>query len=201
MKHICAIFILLVIPWPRCSLSAKLSQPVGQNVERGAGEARLESEEGLQQQLAETGRTMILSLRSGKPYDLLRFWSSRGVAVGIDGPTISKNRARNEFRSKKYLYCLLFDTRCLQKEDEQDRKRAGMEARQNPLRSYRELLLQTPSPKIETYVTRQGLTWGGQLRIFINEGQKAALAEEQSPLEFLFGLQNGQWKLTAIMYN
>jgi hypothetical protein len=106
-----------------------------------------------------------------------------------------------EFTSKKNLYCFLFDTRCLQKEDEQDRKKAGLGARPNTLKSYRELLLQAPSPKVEAHVTRQGQSWSGQLRVFVTGGQKATPDEAIPPLEFLFALEDGQWRLTAILYD
>jgi hypothetical protein len=201
MKPRHATFALLSILWSQPLLWARLPEPGRKSLEQDAGKVRSDSEEKLGQQLAETGEKIILALRGEKPSDILGLWSSTGVTVGVDGPTVSKSQARTEFESKKNLYCFLFDTRCLQKEDEQDRKKAGLDARPNSLKSYRELLLQTPCPKVETHVTRHGQSWSGQLRILVIGGQKATPDEAKSPLEFLFALEDGQWRLTAILYD
>lgn len=200
MKSIRVTFVLLTILWHQSAFCTRPFEAAGKGLEQDAGKAPPDIEERMEQQLTEEGNRMILTLRTGQPSDILSLWSSTGVTLGVDGPTVSKSRARMEFAAKKNLYCLLFDTRCLQKEDEQERKKAGLNARPNGLKSYRELLLQDPSPKVETHVTRQGQSWTGQLRIFPTGGQKASSDEAISPLEFLFALEGGQWRLTAILY-
>lgn len=111
-------------------------------------------EETLVDGLKESGNTLLNSTLNDNAEGIVALWSESGVAIGIDGPIVSKLEIRREFQTKSRNFCLFFSTDCL-------RKQAGFERKD----CYKDLLLKAGNKQITYRVNR------GKIRDWRNESE------------------------------
>lgn len=148
----------------------------------------------LERLLAETAHDFVDKLQKGDPQDLLSFFSLRGVRFGADEPPISLATIQSHFEQKKGLFCVFFDTACLQKEDAIYRAHAGAPPRTKAIHSYRDRLLHASQRELIVRVSRVSGNWVGRLEVRLAKDPDAP-----EPLEFEFEFQRG-WKVTGVPF-
>src|SRR6266567_6174518 len=99
----------------------------------------------LENELSRAAAQAIKAIISGQPEQLMPLFSSTGVEVGVDGPMMSIAAIRKEMANRIGIYCLVFDSRCLSKQTNLGRKKAGMPLLKGETLSYRDYLLRKHS--------------------------------------------------------
>lgn len=122
--------------------------------------APVANEASLKADLKETGGKLVQVLRVGKAEDFLDFCSKNGVIFGIDQPEIAVREMRRQIRQKRGVYCLLFDTNCLQKEK-------GFESSF----SYRQLLSESTEQEIKVGLIQEKSVLRGKCASFSKAAQ------------------------------
>jgi hypothetical protein len=150
--------------------------------------------------LKPTVQRFLAAIKGGKPLDLLPFWSDDGVAFGIDGDPVSKAAFQKDVERKGCLYCFFFDTDGLRKRDDEMRQRAKAQPRDNPLYSYKELLVKFMTDAVEVSQHREAGIIIGNVRVPL-ENEKPSKSKTQTELRFTFSLEHDAWRLTAVEYN
>lgn len=158
-----------------------------------------ETSDNLQESLQETVQRILSILESGDPETLLDLISRDGVTFGIDAPDVSPDEIQREFRLKRGTYCILFDTQCAQREDEQERARAGAPPPSEPLLSFRDRLKMAKQRRVKVWVSPgpEGL-WGEGVVALAKE---SVLDNSSQELQFTFSYESKTWKLRAVIYH
>lgn len=181
-------FFILSTPLVYCQQTTTANQ----NKEKAP--ARTASEEKLKQELELTGKRLLTIMEKGDPKELIALCSRSGVEFGIDWPPISLPNIRKQVEKKEGIYCVLFDTKCLRKEDEAF---WGKEGPPEPIYSYRELFQKASSRDVKVFVLHEP-TLMGQVSVYLRGGPSDKLLE--NPKDFFFVYEDGKWKLAAVPY-
>ena len=93
------------------------------------------AEEKLKRGLEKTANEFLVLLESGDPVDFSAVISRKGVVFGIEPPPISFRETQKQIKQKEGVYCLLFASECLRREEEEFWKSRNREPprRANPL--------------------------------------------------------------------
>lgn len=158
-----------------------------------------ETADRLQESLRETVERMLSILESGNPEEFLELISRDGVTFGIDWPDISPGEIQREFSLRRGTYCILFDTECAQREDEQERARAGAPPPGEPLLSFRDRLKAAKQRRVKVWVSPDpaGL-WGEGVVTLSKEPTRESSSQD---LQFTFSYESKAWKLRAVVYH
>ena len=119
----------------------------------------------LQRDLELEAERLLTVVENGDPKEVLLLMSTKGVVLGVDEPRIPLGAIRRQFDSKDGLYCALFDTQCLRKEDAAERAKAGAPLRAEPLYSYREILQKASARELKVSVSRISGLWSGYVTV------------------------------------
>ena len=135
---------------------------------------------------AELERNFFAVVRSGDALKFLSYIPEDGVNVGRDAQHTTRAEVEEQLTNRKGLYCLLFDSSCIQSMIKQDASA--------PACSYRELL--TQSEKVRTASTEA-------MRNHVRQAILVAEVHNQKCagpvlIDFIFNYQQGGWKLFSI---
>jgi hypothetical protein len=147
---------------------------------------------GQQTAVEKMANDFISLIEMGNPSRFTAYCSSHGVVFGVDPPPISVSRIQQDIDERRGIYCGLFNTECLRKEDAQDRARAGAPPSRVQLFSYRE--------RLSKMVNRQVIVSDssrGTVSVAVTSPGRGL---SQEPMEFYFRLENGTWKLSDIPF-
>ncbi len=145
--------------------------------------------EQLEKELSQAADEAIASIKAGRPDELLLLFSDSGVKMGIDGPLMSLNAIRQEMSNRTGIYCLIFNSQCLLREENASREKAHKSPSQEETLSYHDYLLKKHS-KITTNLWDISERCGGSVR-----------AENDSDnFDLEFERTRTGWKIAAIPY-
>ena len=150
--------------------------------------------------LPEVAQKLITVIEDGEESKLAEFWSHSGVSFGVDGAVVGKRTLLRQLQQKMDIYCFFFDTECLRKQDDEQRRAAKAPPRKNPLYSYRELIRGASSKEVKVSEYNDHDVLVGRVLVNLTMNEKI-LGARQRVLEFTFAKENGKWKLTSIPYN
>ena len=152
-----------------------------------------------QESLSEAAQKLTAVIEEDKESELPGFWSNSGVSFGVDGAVIAKRALLKQLQQKQDLYCFFFNTDCLRKHDEEQRRAANAPPRKVSLYSYRDLLRGASSKEVKVSEYREhGLLLG---RVLVNLSMNEDISgERRRVLEFTFAKESGRWKLTSVPY-
>lgn len=131
-------------------------------------------------------RNFFAALREGDSRQVLTYVPADGVNVGAKGQHVSREQIEAQFRSRKGLYCKLFDSACIDAPISLDGSA--------PSCSYRELL--TKSDQAHTaasQVTRNGV----QQAVLVARIQNSRCPNDKL-IDFIFNFQADGWKLFSV---
>jgi len=157
-------------------------------------------ESNAKENLSAVADRLIAVIQDGKESELLEFWSHSGVSFGVDGAVVGKRTLVRQLQQKGDLYCFFFETDCLRKQDNEQRRAAKAPPRKDALYSYRDLLRRA-SPKelkVSEYKDRGALL--GRVLVNLTMDEKIP-GERKRVLDFTFANENGRWKLTSVPYD
>lgn len=157
-------------------------------------------ESNAKENLSAVADRLIAVIQDGKESELLEFWSHSGVSFGVDGAVVGKRTLVRQLQQKGDLYCFFFETDCLRKQDNEQRRAAKAPPRKDALYSYRDLLRRA-SPKelkVSEYKDRGALL--GRVLVNLTMNEKIP-GERKRVLDFTFANENGRWKLTSVPYD
>jgi hypothetical protein len=154
-------------------------------------EVQAKSDEQLKEELQQTANVFLALLKEGNPKDLTLYISRRGVVFSVDEPPTSATEIADEIDKKTGIFCGLFNTECLRREDAIERKRAGVRPSPEPIYSYREQLVTGSIQGVRVGVSNHPRT-GLVTVTFKREGRWFGA------MEFNFLLERGEWKLSDV---
>lgn len=157
-------------------------------------------ESGGQASLSAVAQKLIAVIEEDKESELPAFWSHSGVSFGVDGAVVGRRTLLMQLQQKQDLYCFFFDTDCLRKHDEEQRRAAKAPPRKDFLYSYHDLLRGASSREIKvSEYTDHGVLLG---RVLINLTMDDKIpGGRRRALEFTFAKESGRWKLTSVPYD
>ncbi len=157
----------------------------------GQVEPQAKSDEQLKEELQQTANKFLASLKEGNPKDMILYISRRGVVFGVDEPPTSAAEIADEINKKTGIFCGLFNTECMRREDAIERMKAGVPPSSDPVYSYREQLVTGSIQGIRVGVSNHPRT--GLVNVtFKREGRWFGA------MEFNFLLEGGVWKLSGV---
>ena len=151
-------------------------------------------------QLKQRAQEFAALLETGKSADLGHWISREGVSIGVDTDPISVTLVQQQVGEQKGIFCLLFDTECLRKNDREKRKQAHAASLDRSLYSYWDLLRKSRSKKLDTYEQQTPTGHVGRLTIRIENGDQIK-DNETLEMEFMFVPEGDSWKLSAILFD
>ena len=185
---------LLVVTLPWILAATRSSQS------KGIAASRASIEDHLRRELEATAKRFLVIIEKGDPKEFPLLCSRKGVVFGIDQPEISLAAIRRQIDKKEGVYCLLFDTDCLRKDDAVLWGKEGPPARTEPLYSYREIFRKTLPRELNASVSRISGVWSGYVTLALKRQPVIQSGQVEKPLEFEFVYEKRQWKLVAIPY-
>jgi hypothetical protein len=145
-----------------------------------------------QKELDATVQKFVVILQNGDTEGFLGIASHEGISFGIDSDPIPFRKIESQIHQKRGVYCFLFDTACLRREELQEWKKAKHSGNIKGIISLREALQSASSKKIN--VSPEGwVSWKLGL-----EGNPAADIINGTTLGF--ALEHGDWKLGEVQY-
>ena len=184
-----ALLLLFVSVCVGCSKAQEAS------VQKPSVQSDVKKAEGAKQapkELSETVQKFVTILQDGDAEGFLSIASKEGVAFGIDSDPISYSKIQEQILQKRGVYCLLFDTDCLRKEELREWQKAKHKGNIDAIISYREALRLASSKKIN--ISPEGLfTW----KLGLNNHPADSLINTTT---FGFALENGRWQLGSVEY-
>ncbi len=145
--------------------------------------------EQLERELSQAADKAIASIKAGRPAQLLLLFSDSGVEIGIDGPVLSLNVVRQEMSRRTGIYCLIFNSQCLLREENASRKKAHKSPSREGRLCYRDYLLKK-RPKITTNLWDISERCGGSV----------GTANDSDNFDLEFERTRTGWKIVAIPY-
>ena len=150
--------------------------------------------------LSDVAQKLITVIEEGQESKLAEFWSHSGVSFGVDGAVVGKRTLLKQLQQKMDLYCFFFDTECLRKQDEEQRRAAKAPPRKHPLYSYRELIRGASSKELKVSEYNDHGVLLGRVLVNLTMDEKTP-GVRQRVLEFTLAMENGKWKLTSVPYD
>lgn len=146
--------------------------------------------------LIHTARSVLNAIKNRDGSSLIGYLSPRGAGFGVDQPMITVDDIKRQLNSKRGVYCLLFSTACIARNDSEVRFQSDSVLSQWKI-SYAEWLnLNSPYPIEGELLDDVGNLCGGL--IAVRGRHKTAMAPNVLELEFIF--ENGAWRLANTPY-
>ena len=137
--------------------------------EEDADQREQVSEQKLKEELVATATELLAILDDGDPKDLIQLVSREGVVLDVDADPTPLSEIRKDIEQKGYIYCLFFDTKCLQKKDAAWHEEMGFSEREEPLILFREDLRRYPKRKLNVHLWTYKGGWVGQVNVRLDE--------------------------------
>lgn len=153
-----------------------------------------------QESLSEAAQKLTAVIEEDKESELPGFWSHSGVSFGVDGGVIGKQALLKQLQQKQDLYCFFFDTDCLRRHDEEQRRAANAPPRKHYLYSCYDLLREASSKEIKVSEYKDHGILLGRVLVNLTMNKKIS-GERRRVLEFTFAKERGGWKLTSVPYD
>lgn len=153
-----------------------------------------------QESLSEVAQKLTAVIQEDKESELPGFWSRSGVSFGVDGAIIAKQALLRQLQEKQDLYCFFFNTDCLRKRDEEQRRAANAPPKKRFLYSYCDLLRGASSKEVKVSEYRDHGLLLGRVLVNLTMGEKIS-GERMRVLEFTFAEESGKWRLTSVPYD
>lgn len=153
-----------------------------------------------QEDLAVVAQKLIAVIGEDNEAELVKFWSHSGVSFGVDAAVIGKRAFLSQLQKKQDLYCFFFNTDCLRKHDEEQRRVANAPPRKDFLYSYRDLLRGASSKEVKVSEYKDHDLLLGRVLVNLTMNEKMSGGRGRV-LEFAFAKENGSWKLTSVPYD
>ena len=150
--------------------------------------------------LSGVAQKLITVIEEGEESKLAEFWSQSGVSFGVEGAVVGKRALLRQLHQKMDTYCFFFDTECLRKQDDAQRRAAKAPPRKNTLYSYRELIRGASSKEVKVSEYNDHGVLLGRVLVNLTMNEKIP-GVRQRVLEFTFAKENEKWKLTSVPYN
>lgn len=150
--------------------------------------------------LKNTTERLLTILERGEPREVISLISSKGVVFGLEPPPVASTEIRKQFAAKTGVYCLLFDTECLRKEDRAEREKAGAPTRVTPLSSYRERVQKASHRKVRSQLIQQEGRWAGHVTVLLESPANDDNISPENSIEFEFVFEEGEWHLAGVVY-
>jgi hypothetical protein len=157
-------------------------------------------ESNAKENLSAVADKLIAVVQDGKESELLEFWSHSGVSFGVDGAVVGKRTLLRQLQQKQDLYCFFFETDCMRKQDEEQRRAAKAPPRKEALFSYRDLLRRASAKELKVSEYKDHGALLGRMLVNLTMNGKIS-GERKRVLEFIFANENGRWKLTSVPYD
>jgi hypothetical protein len=157
-------------------------------------------ESNAKENLSAVADKLIAVVQDGKESELLEFWSHSGVSFGVDGAVVGKRTLLRQLQQKQDLYCFFFETDCMRKQDEEQRRAAKAPPRKDALYSYRDLLRRASAKELKVSEYKDHGALLGRVLVNLTMNEKIS-GERKRALEFIFANENGRWKLTSVPYD
>lgn len=170
-------------------------QNSGGNCARRSLGPKATSESKLRADLQQTVGKLLATLERGQPQDLLPLCSRFGVVFGVDVPAVPPATIRKEIEQKVGVYCGLFESECLRRENASARAKAGAPPISEPIYSYRDRLLKASAREVKIAISRQGSSWVSDVTVTLKGD-----VQPHEPIAFEFMCEHGQWKLNAVPF-
>jgi hypothetical protein len=113
---------------------------------------------------------------------------------------VGKWTLHSQLQQKRDLYCFFFETDCLRKQDEEQRRAAKAPPRKDALYSYRDLLRRASSKELKVSEYKDHGALLGRVLVNLRMNEKIP-GERKRVLDFTFANENGRWKLTGVPYD
>lgn len=164
---------------------------------RTQGVTPAEKDHVLLQQLEVTGKKLIQVIKESNAEEFVKLCDLEGLELEADG-NITFKAIREQMRRKTGLYCLLFDTKCLRREEESARQKAGATPAASTWKSFSDIFASVPNLTIDaglSYELKEGRLGGIEVKW---DGDPSGLTYGNEFPVFGFIYRNGVWRLTDI---